>query len=195
MGNQTQYAYNSAGDLTTVTQLDTHGHSETASYTYDVLHRLTSETNAAGAVTDYTYDADNNLLAVAGYNDGQGSFTYTFDVLGRMISQKNALGDTTLDAYDGVGNLIQETNPLGYVTTNRYDAQGNLVATTDPLGGVTHYTFNLAGWQTSETDPVRQPDQLFLRCRWPGNIGNKPPGIHGRIRLQRRRRADQRHRL
>ena len=80
----TTYAYNALGDQTTVTSPAPAGltGSETTTYAYDLAGRLTSVTapptstsgGAANDVTDYTYDADGELLTTtSGYGTASAS--------------------------------------------------------------------------------------------------------------------------
>jgi RHS repeat-associated protein len=154
LGNSISYSYDPVGDVTSTVQRDTNNNSILISYVYNSLHLLSMAFNPVAPATTYSYNADNELTSITGYNDGQGAMTYGYDALGRKTSQSDALNNTTSFSYDGVGNLTKQTDPLGYATSYSYDRQGDLLSTTDPLSNVTSYAYNLAGWQTSETDPA-----------------------------------------
>ena len=91
---QTNYSYDALGDLTGVTQ-----GSQTRSFVYDSLSRLSSaanpesgtitylydnannvtqKTDARGVVTNYAYDALNRVTGVT-YSDGTPAVTYAYD--------------------------------------------------------------------------------------------------------------------
>ena len=128
---QTQYAYDSAGDLQTVTTPAVSGYpsaERTTSYLYTdgsttnggydgakppagLAHQ---ETTPGGAVTTSLYYHDGDLAQVTD-PDGQQT-VYTYDGLGRKITQ----------------TVYSDTYPSGLVTTYSYDANGDLATETDP---------------------------------------------------------------
>ena len=156
-GPTTQYAYDSAGNLHSVT--DTLGHVTT--YAYDALGRLLSTTDADGDTTSYTYDADGKLLTET---DALGHVTsYAYDELGRLttITSPRPLGEgqgegapVTSCTYDADGDLLTTTDALGHTTTNSYDALGRLLSTTDAEGNTTRYTYDADGNLLTTTDAL-----------------------------------------
>ena len=84
-----QYAYNSAGDVTAVT--DEVG--DTVTYTYDQMGRELSSQDpvqaAAGKDTAYVYDAAGNLISVT---DALGNITtYSYNARNELVSVKDPL--------------------------------------------------------------------------------------------------------
>jgi RHS repeat-associated protein len=113
-GYLTQYAYDTIGDLTSVTQnAQTGGTPQSRSYTYDALGRITSETNpeigpSTGATAiNYTYDSASGCT---------GPFS------GDLVKKVDPQGDTVCFAYDALHRKTSITYSGGYasVTPNKY---------------------------------------------------------------------------
>jgi YD repeat-containing protein len=85
-GYWTKYVYDAAGRLTGVTQnaQASSGQQQTRSYSFDLLGRMTSETNAESGTTSYVFDTD----ATCG--------TYSGD----LVKRTDAVGNATCYAYD-----------------------------------------------------------------------------------------------
>ncbi len=124
-----------------------------ATYEYNSKGQVTKHTSATGAVTDYTYDASNNLWKVTGpVNNDAGTrpvTTYGYDSVGRVTSVTDALTHATTYTYDGLDRIATVTLPkptvgssLTFTTTYTYanfDSGTGLVFThvTDPNGILT----------------------------------------------------------
>ena len=104
----------------------------TTSATYSAFHIL-SETDAAGKVTDYTYDGAGRLVRKK-KNDQDSIFVY--DTLGREIEKRERFGEGTDDFviyckdYDFLNRITSESikDPLGNVIELKefgYDVDGN----------------------------------------------------------------------
>jgi YD repeat-containing protein len=183
----TKYQYDSVGDVTSVT--DPLGN--TSTYAYDVFGRpgqvvvpktatvsittpapvydgndnVVTSYAANGAATNFTYDADDELVSqVTPLNTSDGSpptTTYTYDADGDLASQTAPNGNvpgaaagssTTTYGYDAIGEATSVTDPLGGVATYAYDDAGNQVSVTDPNGNLTQYAYNLNHRVTQTTD-------------------------------------------
>lgn len=163
----TQYTYDKAGNQTAVKDAIDH----TTSYAYDVLNRLTQETNPVGDVVQYFYDAAGQQVRVI---DGNGVVTlysydlrgnvaqiehdnvcdevrYEYDRAGRKVKVQDSLG-TTQYQYDLAGRLLQHTDSLGHVTRYGYDGAGNLTSLMLPEGAWQH-EYDRANRMVSVTDP------------------------------------------
>jgi len=175
----TTYAYNALGDQTTVTSPAPAGltGSETTTYAYDLAGRLTSVTapptstsgGAANDVTDYTYDADGELLTTtSGYGTASASTMSTcYDPDGNASSTVAPDGNTSSVAtcstsspyetssayqtgyrYDSLGELVTQTAPdtsaapSGQVTTHSYDPAGNELIGENPDGVTATNTYS-----------------------------------------------------
>ncbi|MBV9497559.1 MAG: transglycosylase SLT domain-containing protein [Acidobacteria bacterium] len=125
-----------------------------ATYVYDTHGRVTSMTDAAGAVTDSAYDGAGNLLSTTlPSNNDAGTrpvVTYAYDTLGRQTSETDALGKTVTYTYDALNRTTSVTLPkpsssstLVFTTSCVYDqlepSFPNLIfnRVTDPNGRVT----------------------------------------------------------
>lgn len=151
----TQYAYDPAGQLISVTLPDT----SSVAYTYDAAHRLTQITDNLGNRIVYTLDAMGNRTQEDAY-DALNNLVQTrsrvFDALNRLWKDIGALNQTTVYEYDANGNLTKVDGPLAAqndVTVNSYDALNRLATTTDGLMGITRYGYDPLDQLVSVTDP------------------------------------------
>jgi RHS repeat-associated protein len=164
-GNVTSKSYNAQGKPLTST--DALG--QITSYQYDVDGYLTQQTDPAGVATMFTndangnrlsssvrrtksdgteetlltqfqYDAANNLLITA--NPDGSTITNTYDALNKKIAVKDALGLLTQYVYDASVRQIQTVYPDGSTVSTSYDANGNRLATTDRGGHTTSYQYD-----------------------------------------------------
>jgi len=101
----TQYAYDPAGRVRSVTQT------------------LSSSTSGS-VVTQYASDVAGNVSQVT---DPNGNITtYTFDDFGQLLRQVSPVTGTTTYVYDAGGDLTSMTDANGATTTRTYDAVGRL---------------------------------------------------------------------
>jgi len=142
-----------------------------ASYTYDLLNRLTTVTRGAQSFT-YDYDSGGNLLAQT--NPDGTILSYTYDDDGRRVSLTGPDG-VTLFAYDLAGRLMKTALPAanGYNELRTYDQAGRLVGVRNAIGDqvLTRFSYHLdqvgnpltvitAGSATGETTTRYQYDAL-----------------------------------
>src|SRR5438094_7296445 len=112
-GNTTNYSYNALDDLTQVTQ-----GSQTRTFVYDSLSRLTSATNPESGTTTYSYDANGNLY---GKINARGLGTaYGYDALNRLTFVTHSDNYNTPNVqyyYDQTAPWgVTLTNPIGRLT-------------------------------------------------------------------------------
>lgn len=193
-GGSTSFAYDFNARSTTVTNPRTHATSYlmneygsvlvindpvgTTTMTWadeDVV--MTSKTDARGVRTDYTYDADGNLLTetVGGFTtrytyeksfarpiknrvktstDRNGNTTtFHYDSRGNPVRVVNAEGGETVHTYAGNGDRVQTRDPNGNTGRFNYDGFGYVETATDPLGGSTRTRWNIRGLPLEVTDP------------------------------------------
>ena len=98
-------------------------------YEYDDNGNVTEKTvtgsGAADVVTTYTYTEKFNQLASV--KDAMGNETdYTYDANGNLLTTTDALGNTVTNHYDAHGQLTSMTDANGGTATYSYDAYGNL---------------------------------------------------------------------
>ncbi|GHT92823.1 hypothetical protein FACS1894116_03670 [Betaproteobacteria bacterium] len=100
LGRETKYDYAANGiDLTRAQQKTATGWDTLIEITWNTQHRPLTVKDAAGRITQYTYNA-----------------------AGQLTSQTNALNQTTSYSYDAAGRLTQIKNPLNHVeSTYTYD--------------------------------------------------------------------------
>jgi RHS repeat-associated protein len=107
-GFWTKYGYDALGDLTGVTQnAQTTGSTQSRSFAYDLLGRMTSETEAESGTTTYTYDTD----ATCGTSNGD------------LVKRVDAVGNVICLGYDALHRNTSITYPSGSYaakTTNKY---------------------------------------------------------------------------
>jgi RHS repeat-associated protein len=97
-GYWTKYTYDAGARLTGVTQnAQSTGATQTRTYVYDLMGRMTSETNAESGTTTYTYDGD----ATCGTSAGD------------LVKRVDAVGNTTCYAYDALHRQTSVTYPSG----------------------------------------------------------------------------------
>ncbi len=118
----TSYAYDGEGNAITVT--DNRGNSTQFLYYADGL--LRKETSPIGHVTQYTYDANRNVLTI---------------LAGAQL--KNATKEQKLTfAYDSEDQILAATDAEGNVTEYTYDAPGTIASITDGNGNRTDYFYD-----------------------------------------------------
>jgi len=139
-----QYAYNTAGDTTSMTDVgtgattyayDTYGRlasftkpfAETTSFTYDGAGRVSRKTLANGTYEDYAYDALSRVTSINTKNSGGtvlAGRSYVFDLASQVTSVVEGTVTTTY-GYDNAGQLTSEAKSSGYSATYTYDGNGN----------------------------------------------------------------------
>lgn len=155
--NVDEYAYNRAGEMTSVSMKkgaevlasmaytrDNLGRVEKTvetgfpeapeySYEYDTANRLTKSSG-----TTFNYDAVNNVTKIS-------SATYTYDKADQIATASNATFE-----YNKLGQRVKETPTGGSATTFSWDQAGNLVATKGPTIENT-FKYDGTGLRTTET--------------------------------------------
>jgi RHS repeat-associated protein len=95
-GYWTKYAYDVLGNLLTVSQ-NAQSSTQSRTYTYDSVSRLTSETNPETGTITYAYDTD----ATCGTSKGD------------LVKSTDAAGNVTCFAYDQLHRVTSVTYPSG----------------------------------------------------------------------------------
>ncbi|QOV41466.1 RHS repeat protein [Streptomyces ferrugineus] len=150
----TTYAYDAAGNLTSVT--DPLGGVTTTAY--DAVGNVTKRTDADKRVSTYGYDKLDRLTTVTAADDGKT--TYDYDSAGNVAKRTDANNHTTSYAYDAARRLTAITDPLNRVTSYAYDAEGKLTKKTSPRGS-TSYAFDPRGLLTKVDYSDATPDATF----------------------------------
>jgi RHS repeat-associated protein len=142
----TTYVYDGFGDMIQQASPD----AGTTVYHYDGDRNLTSKTDAAGVVTNYTHDKLDRRLTTTYPADSTLNVAYTYDQTGtgfafgisRLTSLTDASGSLSR-SHDERGNILTEkringTNTL--TTTYTYDAASRVASITYPSGAQVSYT-------------------------------------------------------
>ena len=190
----TSYAYDVLDDLTTVTQ-----GTQTRSFVYDSLKRLTSATNPESGTITYQYDNNGNLIQKT---DARAvSITYVYDALNRNTrvdySDTTGINPDLSRFYDGAtngkgrfwynyggGNYSTGSN-VEHTAIDSYDALGRptVQRQLSKLNGTWGPTYqiqrgyNLAGGVTTQTYPSGRTvsysyDNAGRTSSFSGNLGD-----------------------
>jgi RHS repeat-associated protein len=173
-GLATEYAYDSASQLTSILTRNTLGevvdgyeytydlvgnrtrmallHDSTVhGYQYDSTHRLTRWDRGPERFEAYTYDNVGNRLRL---DDDLGTISYSYDTANRLLAELRELneGGTTLTSYawDANGNVLHETVGSA-VTTYQWDALNRLLEISN-ASGVQTYGYDPNGIRVRETN-------------------------------------------
>ncbi len=149
LGRQTDYIYDTAGNLTRVVPKDAGGaikqltcfELNTAGLPIAIV-RSTDLTVPSGATdpctgskTKLEYDQYGNRTAVVDARfSGQQTppkTSFTYDLGGRALTVTNELSHTTTNTYDGQNKNLTTTDNLNNTTAWTYDAKGNLKTVVD----------------------------------------------------------------
>jgi len=171
----TTYSYTLSGDSRVPSkETDAAGKELTRTFTDGLV---TSETDADGVVTLYTYDSHRRVASVKVGADPAATYDYTaegwvaratspdgrvtdftYDGGGRVLTRTGPYVGTpppsTIVTYDAAGRPLTETDPTGATTTIGYDAAGRLASIAKPGKAPTTYAYNAVGELTSVTDPT-----------------------------------------
>jgi RHS repeat-associated protein len=144
-GNTMRYAYDSAGNLTSIEYPD--GSKE--GFSVDAQGNLTSYTNRRGETITYSYTEDGLIAQQTHLGETPGQYTY--DSEGNLLSVVNAQGTTTLE-YDANDRLATITYPNGRFLSFAYDAVGRRTQLTGSDGYEVNYAYDTAGRLQRLTD-------------------------------------------
>jgi RHS repeat-associated protein len=132
-GATPRVAFTYDADGQRLTMLDGTGATVSA---WDSLHRLTDQTNGAGAHLGFSYDLKGQLTSIA-YPGATGSVSRGFDDAGRLHTIADWLGHSTTVNYDPSSNLTQILYPNGVTGTFTPDNSDRTMAISYTSGGNT----------------------------------------------------------
>ncbi len=166
-----EFSYH-AGELVAVT--DAAG--ATTRFTYDAEHRMTSWTDSNGNQMVNTYDESGRVIHQRGTG---GILNSDFDYLefpdgsGRLTIVTDSRGATTQHGFDRELQLRDLINPAGGHTHIDYNADRRPLTVTAPDGSTTDYHYSDAGDPTK----IARPDghSIDIEYAWP----NRPATITG----------------
>jgi RHS repeat-associated protein len=124
-GFWTKYTYDALGNLTGVTQnAQSTGSQQTRTYAYDMISRLTSETNPESGTKTYFYDSDSTMC-------GNGAYTSHGD----LVKTSDAAGNCVMGYYDTLHRLTDVGNSAANPCKRfRYDNSSGYLGSTKPAG-------------------------------------------------------------
>ncbi|MBD9477439.1 putative Ig domain-containing protein [Pseudoxanthomonas sp. PXM02] len=144
----TQYRYDARGLQTRVIEGVGTALQRERTATYDAFGRLSTTTDARGAVRSLTYDRLGRQLAVSQTVSGRVEATTTvYDAYGQVTSQTDALGAVTTYVHDDTARSLTVTSPEGVVVSTLHNRHGQTVRVTDAVG-YSEYTYNRDGQLT-----------------------------------------------
>ena len=140
-GYQTSYVYDTLGNLTTVNQ-----GSQTRSFAYSSLSRLTSATNPelgstpTNGTISYGYDSNGNLTAKSQLRSGTANVltSYTYDALNRVLQRSYSTPNGTPTNY-------QATPTVDYTYDGQLHAKGKLTKVSSSVSTAEYMSFDVLG--------------------------------------------------
>ncbi len=148
--------YGAAGDLLSRAETINGAAGATTSYSYDGLHRVTSERQTGGVAAkraDFAYDELGQMTQASRYADASGttlvaSSAYGYDGANRLTSVSHTKGATTLAsyalAYDAANRVTTKASAADGTTAFQYDSAGQLTQSSGP-GPAQSYGYDAAG--------------------------------------------------
>jgi len=126
-GRTNFFTYDTNSNPTVLTRLQG-GVQTTLRFKYDVLDRVTEQTDPHHQIVRYVFDALGRVTTLT-YPDNK-PLLQRFDALGRMTNQVFQFDAqrsfTNTYAYDKAGRLVRRTYPNGIVQTNAFDTAGQI---------------------------------------------------------------------
>lgn len=150
-------------------------------FTYDLLNRLATRTDASGTVTRNDYDSMGRLTAsttAAGTPDAR-TLTRRYDLQGRLVAELSGEGSAALAApgasvaavwqaystsytYDAAGRLTSRTDANGHRTLFFYNVDSQMVYAINTLGEVEAHRYDGLSQETGITRYATQLDAAKL---------------------------------
>jgi len=139
---RTDYGYDALGNMTGVTQAQqTPAVTQTRTFIYDSLSRMTDSTNPESGHVAYTYDDNGNLKTKTDARVPAVTTTYIYDGLNRVTRRTYSDSTPQVDYY-----YDNQTLPSGAPSFTRGASIGRLVAVT--YGGSASNTGNYQGYDS-----------------------------------------------
>jgi RHS repeat-associated protein len=143
VGRETRYDYAKNGiDLLRARQKTAEGADTLIEMTWNAQHRPLTVKNAAGRLTQLTWNAAGQLTAMTDAQSGHNR-EYRYDPQGRLAQIIDPQGKIQAQyTWDAAGNLASETDSEGRTLKHHYDALNRRTKTHHPDGTATEYTWN-----------------------------------------------------
>jgi RHS repeat-associated protein len=164
-GNETQYTYDSHGNVLTKTLPSADSRPSVSwSYTYNDLDNLLTTRNPDGTTRGSTWDAKGNELTTTDENGH--TTTRTYNDRGQVLTERDALGRTTTYEYGATGDLLRTKGPDNVVTSEKtYATNGNVLTEKDALGNLTSYEYDSQGRMVARTDALGRTTRYVINDR------------------------------
>ncbi|HEU4323433.1 MAG TPA: FG-GAP-like repeat-containing protein [Roseiflexaceae bacterium] len=143
--------------------------------TYTARGELSTQTDPAGRVTAYTYDALGRLLESTANAGGPAApadvaTAYAYNALGNTTLITDALGFVERASFNQAGWPVERYDKAGRLQQYSFDGLGRVVAQTDALGRVQRTGYDPLGrtvtsvlnWQNGAAEPTDQPDEDLI---------------------------------
>ncbi|GAB2533383.1 RHS repeat-associated core domain-containing protein [Rhodanobacter koreensis] len=145
----------------------------------DVADRLTSQTNAAGAITGWLYfDASTRYQEAY---DANGNLLSITDTNGQVTTLAYSTASTPTSVAPSTGLLLTVTDSRGRSLNFTYNAQGNVATVTQPDGGVLGYAYGTNGNLATVTYPDTKTRQYVYNESTLTGGTNLPNALTGDI--------------
>lgn len=168
-GTQTRtFQYDQLGRLTGATNPE----SGATAYTYDHDGNEKTKTDAGGTTVTFSYDALNRLTGKS-YSDSTPAVTYCYDASAQTGACAGAPSGTGLNLN---GRLTLVTSPVSSTAYGQYSSLGDALSTTQTTGGTAYpfaYTYKLASAMTGMTFPSGR------KASWASDGGNRVNAVTG----------------
>lgn len=129
--------------------------SEVTEYKYNDNLSLKEKKDAFGVKTEYTYDADGNVLEEKVSNSQSVLLwkdTYTYNSFGQALTHTDRMNGVTTNTYSTNGNLLTTKDPLNNTTTFTYTTLGQPATIKDARNNTTTLTYDTQGRLTEFKD-------------------------------------------
>ena len=174
----TEFKWDNEGNRILVKRLGNHLTAEaTSRMAYDSAGNMTAITDAEGNTTRFTYDYRGNILTRT--NPSGSRWQHTYDLSGNRTKTIDPLGHVTGFRFDALGNRIAVTDPEGSRTQFVYDDNQRMIEKIDPLGGVARSEYNAEGKITRQVDPEGR--QTMFEYDRAGRLAVTIDGVDTRI--------------
>jgi RHS repeat-associated protein len=167
------YSYDADGNLlqkTSPAPNQTGSATQTVSYCYDALHRVTGKGYGAqncplaAPVVTYVYDSGTNAIGhLTSLTDQAGTASYTYDILGRLTAETRTIAGvskSTSYSYNLDGSVKTLTYPSGRIVTYTPNSAGRLVSAVD--ANTTRYVSN-AKYYPNGAEYQRSMPNIYFR--------------------------------
>jgi RHS repeat-associated protein len=196
-GHRTSYTYDAKGNALTTTDPDDPADPNDAGVTtaeYNDAtspHNPTKKIDALGYVTEWTYDAQGNVLTEKRYLDLQQTTfvtkSWAYNSFGQRTSETDERGHTHTWIYDTQGLLTEEIDRGGNHTWYDYDALWRKIWVTDSRGSgpqdsahTTSYTYDNDDQLLTVTGPpVGSPPHAIVVTYQYDEVGNRTQETDG----------------